>query len=781
MYGENLRVGLMDSDTKNTFNINESTYQWCVRSFQAIRKRLGLNIEVHTTDNALQSGHIFLFNHFARFETIIPPFVIHRATGAYCRSVADHALFEGNENIAEFLRGVGAVPNNLPGLLPFLAAEILRGRKVVVFPEGGMVKDRRVIDSEGQLSIFSRTSRERRKHHRGAAVLALTLDIFKRRILDLHRRGDQARIERWVQALGLKDTDELLARAIEPTLIVPATITFYPIRIQENFISRAADLFMRGLPQQFSEEMKIEGNLLLRKTDMDIRLSAPLKPQKKWHWWENMLLNRVFSKDIWSLDDLFGLKDHAQSISEKMLVRSISRESLRIRDAYMRAMYDGITVNLSHLASHLIITLIGTGQMEITRTLFHRTLYLALKNLQVTPGVHVHRSLLCPDRYRLLQEGVSAELERFFKTCKNAGLVGRTPTTYRFLDKLCDEYSIDEIRLENPVLVYANEVAPLFQVRAAMDAALKKAATINEPEIGSLMFDDELRAHQWNRDYYSKARFHDINDQETATQSAEPYLLLPAPTVKVGVLLVHGLLASPAELRDYAKTLSRQGYAVLGVRLAGHGTSPWDLKTRTWEDWFRSVRRGQRILSAFCDRVVVVGFSTGGTLALMLAAENPARVGGVVSVCAPLSFRNRNMAFVPLVYGLNKLASWVPNLTDLIPFRANASEHPDINYRAVPVHALYQLRQLTDALPDHLTDVHVPALIVQSDDDPIVEPDSGQKIFDALPATDKTLHWVKAHRHGILNEDLGQTQHHVTAFIQRCTANVHPTREAPDA
>lgn len=768
----------MTKEEETRFNINESTYEWCVRSFQAVRKRLGLNVRVHHNGRGLmKKGHIFLFNHFARFETIIPPFVIHRATGAFCRSVADHELFSGGEGLANFLRGVGAVPNNLPGLLPFLAAEILRGRKVVMFPEGGMVKDRRVLDAEGAFNIFSRASEERRKHHRGAAVLALTLDIFKRRILELHRRGDHARIERWVSALELKDADELLAKAIEPTLIVPATITFYPIRIQENIISRAADLFARGLPQQFLEEMKIEGNLLLRDTDMDIRLGDPVEPQKKWHWWETFLLNRYFTKNIWSLSDLFGLRNQAESFTEKMLARCISDESLRIRDEYMHAMYEGITVNLSHLASHLIITLIGKGQMEISHELFHKTLYLALKNLQATPGVHLHRSLLEPDRYRLLMEGLSVELDRFLKTCKNAGLVGRTPSSYRFLDKLCEEYGFDEVRLENPVLVYANEVEPLAQVHATMDAALKNADTISEGEIGSLLFDDELRAHQWNHEHFTKPRYEEINDQETATKTGEPYLFLPHRHVKTGILMVHGFLASPAELHDYGKSLSNVGYAVLGVRLAGHGTSPWDLKERDWQDWLNSVRRGHRILSAFVDQVVVVGFSTGGALSLMLAAEGLDKLSGVASVCAPLSFRDRKMVLVPLVHGLNKLASWLPSFNDVIPFRDNDSEHPDINYHSIPVHALYQLRELTDVLKQRLPRVEVPALIVQSDHDPVVHPDSAITIHDTLPGYDKALLWVNSNHHGILNQNTGGAQRLVTTFIQQCEAEADYKRE----
>jgi len=768
----------MTQEEEHLFDINESTYQWCVRSFQVIRKRLGLNIKVHhNQDGLLQQGHIFLFNHFARFETIIPPFVIHRATGAFCRSVADHELFEGNESLANFLRGVGAVPNNLPGLLPYLAAEILRGRKVVVFPEGGMVKDRRVMDDAGDFNIFSRSTLERRKHHRGAAVLAMTLDIFKRRILDLHSSGDVARIERWVQALGLKDTNDLLTRAIEPTLIVPATITFYPIRIEDNFISRASEMFMRGLPQQFMEEMKIEGNLLLRDTDMDIRIGEPIRPQKTWHWWERFLVNRYFTDHVWSLNDLFGLRDQAETFTERMLVKCIGTESLRIRDAYMRAIYSGITVNLSHLASHLIITLIDRGEMQIDTDRFHKILYLALKNLQTRRDVHLHRSLLWPDKYRLLLEGLSFELDRFLKTCKNAGLIGRTRNSYRFLDKLYIEHGFDEVRLENPVLVYANEVAPLPQVRETMEAAIEATETISEGEVGSLLFDDELRAHQWNRKQFTAPRFSEINAKETATQSGEPYLLIPRANVRTGVLLVHGFLASPAELREYGQRLTEDGYAVMGVRLAGHGTSPWDLKERGWQDWLNSVRRGYRILSAFVDQIVIVGFSTGGGLSLMLASEELDKVIGVASVSAPLTFRDHKMFLVPLVHGLNKLASWFPSFDGVIPFRDNNTEHPDINYRSIPVHALYQLRELTDVLKQRLPRIKVPALIVQGDKDPIVHPDSAQHIYDLMAATDRSLQWVKSKRHGILNENIGGAQHLVSTFIQQCEANADYRQE----
>jgi len=47
-------------------------------------------------------------------------------------------------------------PHNHPRLFPLLAAQVLRGRKVIIFPEGGMVKDRRVMDNQGHYNIYSR-------------------------------------------------------------------------------------------------------------------------------------------------------------------------------------------------------------------------------------------------------------------------------------------------------------------------------------------------------------------------------------------------------------------------------------------------------------------------------------------------------------------------------------------------------------------------------------------------------------------------------------------------
>ena len=744
--------------------INESTYRWCVRAFSFLYKRLGVTITLHDHANLAQDGQIFLFNHFARFETVVPQYLLYQETQAYCRCVASSEFFQGNESVANFLRGVGAVPNDLDGLLPFLAAEVLRGRKIIVFPEGGIVKDRDVVDEDGDFNVFSVSAQKRRKHHQGAAAIAITLEIFKKRILATFEEGNMARIERWRSALGVATTDALFDAARKPTLVVPANITFFPIRVTENILLKGAELFTRGLRGKFKEELVIEGNILLSKTDMDVRFSAALKPKIHDSWWERLLLKRVF-ENIDSLEDLFNLRHASNGWAERIFSTLLQRNIRGLRDDSMREMYAGVTVNLSHIASTLILTILDSGVDVVPRKHFHRALYFAIKNVQRETSLHLHRGLTNPDAYRGLRAGSNAEFNQFIDLATSSGLVEETPTQYRFLPKLRHEHDYHEVRLENMVEVYANEVMPVAGVHQAVRRANDAVAAPHRKALARFRFDDELRAHEWCRRHYAKPEHEEINRRETAFADSRPYLHVPDGHRALGVVLVHGFLASPAELSSFGQRLADQGLPVIGVRLAGHGTSPWDLRDRTWQKWLNSVRRGFEIMACLADRVCLVGFSTGGVLSLRLAAEHPKGLAGVAAVAAPIQFRNKNLIYVPVIHGANVLAKWASPLDGVKPFLLNESENPDINYRNIPVRGLYELRRAVDDLKGHLADITCPVSVVQGDDDPVVMPKSASQIIAGLGSRDKELHWIAAQRHGILREDIGGTQDIVISFI----------------
>jgi carboxylesterase len=98
---------------------------------------------------------------------------------------------------------------------------------------------------------------------------------------------------------------------------------------------------------------------------------------------------------------------------------------------------------------------------------------------------------------------------------------------------------------------------------------------------------------------------------------------------RAGVLLIHGLTGTPAEMRFVGKGLNRAGFTVYGMQLAGHCGSEADLLKTGWRDWMRSVIVGADRLRREVDHLFVGGLSMGAVLALQLAIERPQWVDGL--------------------------------------------------------------------------------------------------------------------------------------------------------
>ena len=739
--------------------INQSTYDFCIKAFRTTKNLLKLNIKLHQDEDAhldaAQAGDIFLFNHFARFETFIPQYLLHEATGAYCRSVASSEFFTGDERFTQFLYAVGVVPNNLPNLFPFLVREILHGKKLVIFPEGGMVKDKRVVDSKGKYGIFSRTAMERRKHHRGAAVIALALDAFKTALLHDYAAGHYKRISRWAEQLDFASTEELMVKAVKPTVIVPSHITFYPIRVNDNILYQAVRLFNKEINKRFAEELLIESNMLLRDTDMDIRFSKPVVISEYWRWWEKKLLpNAVHQFE--SLNELFELTPRPGHWGGRIHALGMKARSLHVRDDYMESMYRALTINLSHIASYLILCLFRKGLRKLKCTQFHKMLYLSIKQLQGSE-FHLHRSLLNPEEYGAIATKGSTRLEQFLSTIQHMKLVHIDDADYVLDEKLIRDFQIDEVRTENLISVYANEIAPL-QATKLIDKSVRQSEKVSAQKFADYLFDDQQREFFWDLKQFDKPRYLEINQQQTATADANCFFLKSKNKSAQAALLIHGFLASPAEMHSLGLRLHNQGFHVLGVRLKGHGTSPWDLRSRDWKDWFSSVMCGFDIIKAFSQKIHVIGFSTGGLLALLLASEHPHRkIISVTSISAPVVFINKNLRFVPLLHRANKIARWVSS-EGLMPFRPNQPEHPEVNYQHVPIRALYQLQLLVQHIMDKPINIHSRVKLYQSDRDPVVNPSSVDKLFDTINSDNKFKQILSSSRHGVVYENIDNIQ-----------------------
>jgi esterase/lipase len=757
----------------NWYDIDKGLYNRSVRVFSTVKKVLSVKMKLHA-DSQLQQGEIFLFNHFSRFETFIPQFLIYEQTGAYTCVIGSGEFFKQETVLSRYLQQVGVFPTDHERLFSLLAAQILRGRKVAIFPEGGMVKDHRVMDDEGNYSIYSRMTGMRRKHHTGAAVLAQGVEAIKVIIRNAYLQKNHDRLVWWKEQLRMDSLDQMLTSALRHTLIIPANITFYPIRTSENLMLKAVDFFTDSLSLRHTEELLIEGNIMLKNTDMDIRMGKPIEPFDHKFADSHPLLQEVMD-NAQSVDEIFNFQSHPKDEHQKRLGEYFKEAANATRDQYMEEIYLNVTINLSHLASALIMYLIKDGQVQIERQRFLTTLYIAVKLLQSNATINLHRSLLNPIDYSELISGTGIRFEHFIEEAKTTGLIAEDNTHYQLLPKLLEEYDFDSIRLENLIAVYDNEAKPITQVRETIIQALAESDDVDQQELAAWHFEDECRDLSWEYHAYNKPAYDDINAQETATADANPFFLDPPDSKDngIGVLLIHGLLASPAELRDYGDYLVNQGYTVMGVRLKGHGSSPYALQNQSWEDWYQSVVRGYRILKAHCKRILVTGFSTGGALALKLASEQYPEIIGVSAVAVPIKFINPALAMVPLIHGTNKLVDWLSSFEGIKSFFENDSEHPAINYRHVPVKSLYELRLLVEDLEDRAQHCTVPVLILQGDNDPVVSVKGADELMANLICDNKQLKVIQSTRHGMLMENIGGTWESIDSFMKDCISETN--------
>lgn len=244
--------------------------------------------------------------------------------------------------------------------------------------------------------------------------------------------------------------------------------------------------------------------------------------------------------------------------------------------------------------------------------------------------------------------------------------------------------------------------------------------------------------------------------------NSEPFFL---PGGRTGCLLLHGFTSMPEEMRPLGDFLHGQGYTVLGARLAGHATHPLDLARTRWPDWLVTVEENLVVLRAVCDRVVLIGQSMGGMLALLAASRQA--VAGVVAISIPDhledDWRMRTVRLwsliIPLIF---------KGRTPILDFRINRRESDYPAYPYYPTSILGEVEDLKRAMRDSLERVQAPVFLLQSHNDPAISQAKSEHLLSALKAADKELFWCDAASHSIVQDpQCGQAFEKIAGFLQR--------------
>lgn len=236
--------------------------------------------------------------------------------------------------------------------------------------------------------------------------------------------------------------------------------------------------------------------------------------------------------------------------------------------------------------------------------------------------------------------------------------------------------------------------------------------------------------------------------------------------MKLGCLNLHGLTSSLDCVNGLVPYLERNHVPYRMPVLRGHMGKPEDLRGVTWRDWYAD---GQTALLDLCrevDKVVVVGLSMGGLVALQLGMEHPDTVDSVVTVAGAMRLKNplapgKPMAFLqPVVRALMKYWPMPPDYADPALAALNT------NYERLETGALMSFLEYGKVIQSRLSELKVPVLVIQARNDPVVSPDCGPHILEHSSSTIKRIVWFDKSKHEMMRdverEDVFRT---IEAFI----------------
>ncbi len=617
----------------------------------------------------------------------------------------------------------------------------------IIFPEGAMIKDKKVVDHNGEFEVFSNGTR--RPPHTGAAVIALRAEYYRHKLECLRDRPNQEGLQDALKLFELNKADEVFKKR---TVIIPVNITYFPMRARDNAFLRLANAMTKDLSKRAIEELSVEGTVLADDTDIDITLGAPIDVRS--------YLDAPEFGELMAC----GLGDFQALEEDPGSVFNDAARQLMLR--YMDQIYQLTTVN----HDHVFATVLKYQEDSVfTERCFRNRAFLLAEYLK-TENVYRMHDVLRTTYRDLVFEDPSHKFNDFMSICVREKLLSRDGDRFiRHAPGERDPVDFHLARFEELSQVIANEVEPLTRLQDAARQFARMPRFLLSKRVRDVFIKEDQR--YFEEDY---AKFFNIQYSK-GMDVGRPFLLKPMHP-KAGVVLCHGYMAGPQEIRALAEYLYQQNYAVYCVRMRGHGTSPEDLAQTSWEQWYESFNRGYAIIKSLTDEIVLGGFSTGGCLALLAAARKGVKAQALFCICSPLELRNTSARFAPSLVTINSLLKRIGRSSDSWEYVENSPEYPQVNYMRNPLRGVRELIGVMAAMETSLPQVRVPALVIQASKDPTVNPISAQAIYEGLGSEFKELVYFERYRHGIIN---GTGREHIFGcidhFLQR--APRHNTME----
>ena len=228
--------------------------------------------------------------------------------------------------------------------------------------------------------------------------------------------------------------------------------------------------------------------------------------------------------------------------------------------------------------------------------------------------------------------------------------------------------------------------------------------------------------------------------------------------MKTGVLCIHGFTGGPYEVQPFVDFLNHKtDWVIKTPTLPGHGPT-LSLNKMTAENWMMEAEQALRLLQKEVDRVVIVGFSMGGLIALYLAQRY--KVDRVVLLSAAAKY----------ISGRQLLEDVKEIMTDMLhrKLATNTFYHLyEYKLTHTPLKATIEFLRIVKMVEPYYASIKTPVCIVQGRKDGIVPFATAEYLFENIGSTEKELIISESGKHHICySDDCEDWFNRVISFLQ---------------
>ena len=221
---------------------------------------------------------------------------------------------------------------------------------------------------------------------------------------------------------------------------------------------------------------------------------------------------------------------------------------------------------------------------------------------------------------------------------------------------------------------------------------------------------------------------------------------------KRAVLLFHGMTGSPYEMKKMGKALFDADFDVFCYCLPGHGTSPINIKTVRWQDWYDDSVLHYKELTQKYDEVYLGGLCLGAVLAIAIAQEYQ-NVRGIVSLSTTLFLDGWTIPwynfFMPI--GVHTILRYYYSFPEREPYglknetlRRKIAALQKRNTEALdnyPMSCIYELLKFSKQTQKNIAKVTAPILLMHAKEDDLTSTRSAEFVYRNISS--KTKNYIK--------------------------------------